>query len=360
MTWIVARWREHYPDAEIILAPDDGLDPFNKSMAVNTAAAQATGDMFFILDADSWVDQRQVFTAMRLIEDGRAPWVVPANTSLRLTKEATARMLKLGPGDPLPKIQIADIEQQSYVVGFMHIVSRTAFEEVGGMDERFRGWGGEDGAFTRAMDNVIGRHAKLQGPVVSLWHSRPRNHVGQRIWLGQESRTANNSLWRRYTRANRRDKVLRVLAEPGGPLASTRHRRVLNIEGEAEQMAVTFKSPVYPALMVKTVGRKFKFVGGRLRVDETDAKTSVRSRTPTPLYRLTAIARPPSVTVLVPVPPVVDVVDEPAPEMPKPRKRKRGGDTTSTYTVDVTEYGDAEPVVIEVPDDVPDGDDLYS
>src|SRR5690606_23286876 len=56
MEWIVARWRHHWPDAEVIIRPDDGRGPFSKSVALQSCAAAATGDVLILLDADTWCD----------------------------------------------------------------------------------------------------------------------------------------------------------------------------------------------------------------------------------------------------------------------------------------------------------------
>ena len=174
----MARWAHFYPEAEIVEAPDDGLDPFNKSMAVNAAAAKASGDILAILDADSWVDENHVRRALTMIEEGVAPWVIPCRTAWRLRPEISQTIMALPPGAKWPLMRPMDAEQRGPVCGFLHLVTHKGFDMVGGYDERIRGWGGEDTAFTRAMDLVVGRHRKLNGMVYSLWHDRPRDANG--------------------------------------------------------------------------------------------------------------------------------------------------------------------------------------
>lgn len=184
--WILSRWRHFYPEAEFCIASDDGMDPFNKSLAVNNAAKLATGDIFAILDADTWIDRPHFERALSLIQRKVAPWVVPARTSFRLKQNVSEKIMRLAPGDPWPLITRKDAESVLPVVGFLHLMTRSAFEAVGGMDPRIRGWGGEDTAFTRAMDVVNGRHRKLSGTVYCLWHARPRDAQNNRLWLGQD------------------------------------------------------------------------------------------------------------------------------------------------------------------------------
>ena len=222
--WIVRRWAHFYPDAEIIEAPDDGIDPFNKSMAVNNAARLATGDVYAILDADTWIDPMFMAKGLHLLELG-IKWVIPARRSLRLRKDVSQRIMALDPTGPLPPIRAADAEQAGPVVGFLWLVPRKGFEAIGGMDERIRGWGGEDTMFTWAMDRVVGPHRKLSGTVMSLWHARPRDSKRHRIWVGQDRSLegAKEQLAKRYAKAFTRDAMLQVLRYEQGetlPLAA--------------------------------------------------------------------------------------------------------------------------------------------
>lgn len=210
--WILRRWAHFWPDAEIVVASDDGVDPFNKCIAVNKAAAQATGDMFAILDADTWIDPKFMHSAFERIAKG-IPWVIPASRSMRLKKEASEMLMKLDPTGDLPLIQPRLSEQTGPVVGFLWVMPRAAFEAVGGMDERIRGWGGEDTSFTRAMDVVVGPHRKLNGTVVCLWHERPRQGKLGRIWLGQDRTQEQDKavLMHAYAAARSKTAMLEVL-----------------------------------------------------------------------------------------------------------------------------------------------------
>lgn len=219
--WIVRRWAHHYPDAEIIEAADDGINPFNKSMAVNKAAALASGDVFVILDADTWIDTQFMERALSMIRSG-TPWVIPARRAMRLKRDVSEQLMALDPTGPLFPIQPIHSEQTSGVVGFLWLVRRDGFERIGGMDERIRGWGGEDTLFTMAMDRVVGHHRKLNGTVISLWHDRPRQKTRrghERIWLGQDRTQEQDkeALAQAYTRAKTRAAMLEVLGCPPDP-----------------------------------------------------------------------------------------------------------------------------------------------
>jgi hypothetical protein len=212
--WILARWAHFYPEAEIVVASDDGVDPFNKSLAVNNAAAQATGDIYAILDADSWVEERFVLTAIEHIEKRRAPWVVPIRRSMRLRQDVSERIMATDPTGPLPRLAGRDAENGiTPIVGFLWIVPRKAFEAVNGMDDRIRGWGGEDTSFVRAMTVVNGAPIRLPGTVMCLWHDRPRDRNKNRVWVGQDrSREQDKAaVIRQYNLARGREAMLKVV-----------------------------------------------------------------------------------------------------------------------------------------------------
>ncbi len=190
--WLLKRWQHFYPDAEFCIAPDDGLDPFNKSLAVNNAAKLATGDTFVVLDADTWVapkspkDPDPMADAFERIAHG-IPWVIPVHQNFRLKEAASKAIMATDPtAASFPPVRMSMIETRGPVVGFCHVMPRAAFEAVGGYDERIRGWGGEDTSFTWAMDIVNGKHRKLHGIAVCLWHARPRDKRKNRIWIGQD------------------------------------------------------------------------------------------------------------------------------------------------------------------------------
>ncbi|QCK82219.1 hypothetical protein E5Z46_08125 [Geobacillus kaustophilus NBRC 102445] len=41
---------------------------------------------------------------------------------------------------------------------------------VGGFDERFSAWGGEDDAFSSAVNTLCGHYKRLEHTIYHLWH----------------------------------------------------------------------------------------------------------------------------------------------------------------------------------------------
>lgn len=219
--WMLRRWRHFYPDAEFIVAPDDGVDPFNKPMAVNNAAAQATGDIYVILDADTWIEPAWLERSVKEIAYGRWKWAAPSR-HMRLKQHVSDRLLALDPTEPLPPLHpTRDTDSFGPVVGFLWVVLASAWWDMAwhneqgqprGMDERIRGWGGEDSMFRMAAQSIIGPPRRLGGTVVCLWHERPRNQFG-RYWKGQDRSTEKwkEELAQQYRSAIRRRPAMRQL-----------------------------------------------------------------------------------------------------------------------------------------------------
>lgn len=211
MQWITARWQHFWPDAQVIIAPDDGVDPFNKSMALNSAALLSDADVLVLLDADTWCD---VPTMERAIESA---WrtrrlILPGRVAHRLRQPISEGIMALPVSSPFPVVPPAQIEQSVRPVGFLHVIRRDSFEQVNGYDERFRGWGGEDTAFLNATDVLLGHRLRLNGSLWSLWHPRPRDN-GRRVWAGQTDRNMN--LLRKYAGARGNPDRMRVLVDEG-------------------------------------------------------------------------------------------------------------------------------------------------
>jgi len=194
--WSVRKWQHDLPEAEIIVASDDGQDPFSKTVAVNNAYRDATTDIFAIVDADIWVDRNTILESVKLIQENPMLFVQPCKNVARITKEKTEDIYNINVTQPFPTLKQHDILRTSKVVGLICMFSRQVFEHVGGMDPRFRGWGGEDNAWNQVMHHVCGQTHVGEGTAYHLWHNRARNDEGRPIWPGQSKR--NGKLGKRY------------------------------------------------------------------------------------------------------------------------------------------------------------------
>lgn len=128
--------------------------------------AEGSWDKLIVHTADVLVPVAQVFEALQSETD----FTLAFDRTARLNRTGTWRVYqgrhyghdgvrwyrKPERGDRIP-------------VGGVHVTSRWLWDEVGGYDERFVGWGGEDTAYARAC-GTLGTVGRVRGELVSLWH----------------------------------------------------------------------------------------------------------------------------------------------------------------------------------------------
>lgn len=209
--WLQKRWQSLFPEAEIIIAEDDGKNPFSKTMAVNNAYKKATSDILAIVDADVWVDPKILIKAAEYIRNKKAVWIQPCGTVYRINKEMTFNIIEFTPSSPFPLIREKHTERITPVVGLVAVFSREQFEYCGGMDERFRGWGWEDTAWNTMLNIIFGKSQVWNNIVYHLWHPRGRDESGKPIWEGQTQRNA--TVGKEYSRAKNNKALMIKIAE---------------------------------------------------------------------------------------------------------------------------------------------------
>lgn len=146
--------------------PGAGAADFNHPRAINQAAEEASSDVLIVADADTGSEAEWVQEAVALVRSG-APWVLPRFYD-KLTRESTELLLGESSIPPYEVEWRGDSVSWSGLV----VVPREGFKAVGGYDERWIYWGGDDVAFACAMNTLWGRVQRLEGAAVHLWHSR--------------------------------------------------------------------------------------------------------------------------------------------------------------------------------------------
>jgi glycosyltransferase involved in cell wall biosynthesis len=222
--WLKKYWKSQLPAAEIIIGVDDraGKDnrPFSKSCAVNNAAKKVSGDILVIVDADCYISTDSVLRCAKEIRHARKMkhrlWFVPYRKFFRLNQLSSQRILESDPrgsyvlpsppdtNDILNMDAFAGTSGSAYghwYGALIQILPKEAFEEVGGWDERFIGWGGEDHAAMRATDTLYWPHKTLPSQVTHVWHPYTQESVTdssnkRRVWENQTE--SNDKLSNRY------------------------------------------------------------------------------------------------------------------------------------------------------------------
>lgn len=164
--YVRRRYQQHHPEWDLIEGSCEG--EWSKGAAVADALGHTDSSVLVLADADSYTDPATMRQAVdRVHETG---WVVPHFKVFRLGIHGTNRVYR---GDP---VHFGHTIRAAYVGlpgGGITVITRDAYEAVGGIDPRFLGWGGEDISFGWALDALIGPPLRLEGDLWHLWHPHP-------------------------------------------------------------------------------------------------------------------------------------------------------------------------------------------
>ena len=156
---------------------------FNKSWGLNIAANLSHGEILIVHDADMVCE----IEALRHTADQVGPQIDAANPYdmlIDLSQRETDLLLQ---GDPSLDIQRTSNEinrlyagESPPFCGGIFIIRRDFFYSIGGMDERFRGWGGEDDEISiRIRANTTKIRSTLNQIAYHLWHPRMTDSVSR-------------------------------------------------------------------------------------------------------------------------------------------------------------------------------------
>ena len=164
-------------------------DPRGLFAARNTGArAAGNWDSALFADADlALIDPESARAAIDLAKEGC--YVAPYDDLITLRKRDTEIVL-----DGESKIEWARAHRRywgSWVGAFA--IGRALFDEIGGFDERFAPYLGQDAAIIHAAA-TLGRLERIPGHAVHLWHRRGGDHLGH-------PRGGHPELWGRYRAA---------------------------------------------------------------------------------------------------------------------------------------------------------------
>lgn len=210
--WCRRRWEAQMPDVPVYEGHHtEGA--FNRAAAINLASklADVDGhwDVGIVIDSDVFLPIPNVRAAVQSALEGKVTW------AHRRWRNVAERHLKRLLADPDPFGQVpAEARDMDLVVDVTNPISwsccvavpRGTFDAMGGFDERFQGWGFEDGAWA-ALVRALYPWSRIDGDMYHLNHERS----DERIILGQPRSTApanyvrNALLGRRYMIAAIRD-----------------------------------------------------------------------------------------------------------------------------------------------------------
>jgi hypothetical protein len=146
---VISRYADHY-----VFAPKTG--DFNRSWTVNAGVINSPGDaeVVCVIDADVLADRDFVARNVARFQHPGRGGHLPYRDILYLTDESTEWSIGERLHRRRPDVHPADL--RGFLVrrppGCCIWVRTEAFRRIGGMDERYEGWGGEDNDFAHRYD----------------------------------------------------------------------------------------------------------------------------------------------------------------------------------------------------------------
>lgn len=168
--WEFARtwWENDHPDWPIIEGHHNA-GPFNRAAAINLAAEQADDwDVAVIIDADILCDPHAVRAAVEVAAATDA-MVVAGDERVMLTKQGTQKILDGYRGN----WRVRGIQERVYTDGCSCcvVISRKLWDQTGGFDPLFVGWGFEDIAYRVTCETLSEKPMiKLSSAMFHLHH----------------------------------------------------------------------------------------------------------------------------------------------------------------------------------------------
>lgn len=162
--WPEATLRDSLPaDVRYLHQPATVDAEFNKSKALNAGAEAARGGNLVLLDADIVLPERFATECMQALASVEA--VRPVRWIFYLDREASERVMS-----GLDFQTSCDCESIISNTPMPIAVRRSTYWDIGGHDEAYEGWGGED---TEFLDRLRTRPISEGGwmPVLHAWHA---------------------------------------------------------------------------------------------------------------------------------------------------------------------------------------------
>lgn len=155
----------------VFVAAEPG-NPYNRSFTFNQGALYARGNILLLHDNDMLIPAKYVSNIAQIVNNGYQV-VNPKRYVFYLTKIHTAEIVN---GTKTFSSSAPDYIVQNLEAGGSMAITLDSYVSLGGMDESFVGWGGEDNEFwerCRTLRTWIWGYE----PVIHLWHpSQPLKH----------------------------------------------------------------------------------------------------------------------------------------------------------------------------------------
>lgn len=191
--------------------------PYSRAWAFNVGVKHSRGRVVVLHDNDLLIPMDYAGEILRRVDEGFD--AVNVKRFIFYLREEHSRRLIAGKSD-LAAIAPESIMQNAEAGGSIAI-TRTAFDRIGGLDESFVGWGGEDNEFwERAQTLQVWPYGYL--PLVHLWHAaQPEKLQSQRPAVDHFRRRSAIPVEQRIAELRARDFGNPERMDPPWPSAAT-------------------------------------------------------------------------------------------------------------------------------------------
>jgi predicted glycosyltransferase involved in capsule biosynthesis len=175
------RFRKYLPEAEIIVCREHlGIDygdnkewsEFNKSRLLNKGAKRASKEVLLICDVDMLIPIENIKKGIK--EAYESSIVFPYNKVDFVSEVETVKIYLSV--DDVPEYKSTMLREKNKLdTHGTYMITRDNYFKVGGHEERFVSWGGEDGSFISAAVTLIDQpYLRMLGTAIHMYHPKPK------------------------------------------------------------------------------------------------------------------------------------------------------------------------------------------
>jgi hypothetical protein len=175
--FVVDRYQKMFPRAEIVIGEDKIGDDihFCRSSAINDGIKKSVGNMIIISDSDLIISKENLLRGLKEVEN--YGFVIPWGRCYDISQDLSNKFISTGEIDwyNVKKPNLRDIRdiRKDKLAGGIQIILRNVFNNLGGYNEEFYGWGYEDSDFCMRIKEELGDYKIFEDEkIIHLWHPR--------------------------------------------------------------------------------------------------------------------------------------------------------------------------------------------
>jgi hypothetical protein len=177
----------------------EGDGPFNKSQALNRGALATRAGTLVMADTDVLIDPAVLAACAETCArdfDAISPYDVLIDLDEKSTRRLWEGDLPAEAGIDPARLNRRGEGEHLCFCGGVYLIRRECYLDIGGQDERFTGWGGEDDAMSIKLQRLgLNIATNRSRPAFHLWHPRARPvghdpHYHRNLELLHQYRTA--------------------------------------------------------------------------------------------------------------------------------------------------------------------------